>query len=97
MSSPVAHAGRFLVSRLALAGLEPTILWLGVQRANHLAIATRDTGLSNNGNAPNVPRVTLSTLSVKTTLYTQNTHPEAQILLHFALPQLTANVSVTWL
>ncbi len=29
------------MSRLALAGLEPTILWLGVRRANHSAIATR--------------------------------------------------------
>ncbi len=32
------------LSRLALAGLEPTILWLGVRRANHSAIATRQIG-----------------------------------------------------
>ena len=41
MLPPVAHAGRFLMSQLVLAGFEPTILWLGVRRANHWAIATR--------------------------------------------------------
>ncbi len=41
LSPPVAHSGHFLMSRLALAGLKPTILWLGVQRANHSAITTR--------------------------------------------------------
>ncbi len=39
--SPVAHGGWFLMSQLVLAGLEPTILWLGVRCANHSVIATR--------------------------------------------------------
>ena len=37
LSPPVANAGRFLMSQLVLVGLEPTILWLGVRRANHSA------------------------------------------------------------
>ncbi len=38
LSLPVAHAGGLLMSQLACTGLEPTILWLGVRRVNHLAI-----------------------------------------------------------
>ncbi len=33
--------GTVLMSQLVLAELEPTMLWLGVRRANHSAIATR--------------------------------------------------------
>ncbi len=41
LSSPIAHAGQFMLSQLLLAALEPTILWFRVQRANHSAIVTR--------------------------------------------------------
>ena len=47
----------------------------------------RDTSLSKIGNAPNDPRITLSTWTVKSTLYTlyRPTHPVPQIALLFAL------------
>ncbi len=41
MLPSVSHAGHFLMSQLVLARLKPTILWLGVRRANYSAIATR--------------------------------------------------------
>ena len=41
VSSPVGHARQFLMNQLDYAGLEPTILWLGDRRANHLAITTQ--------------------------------------------------------
>ncbi len=37
----VAHAGQFLMSKVAPVGLKPTILWLGVRRTYHLAIAAQ--------------------------------------------------------
>ena len=38
VSSPVAHAREFWMSQLDYAGLEATILWLGVRCANNSAI-----------------------------------------------------------
>ncbi len=41
LSSTIAHARQFLMTQLDYAGLEPTILWLGVWRADHSAITTQ--------------------------------------------------------
>ncbi len=41
VSSPIARVRQFLMSQRDYAGLEPTILWLGVRRANHSAITTQ--------------------------------------------------------
>ncbi len=45
----------------------------------------QDKRFSKIGNAPNDPRITFKHLTVNSTLYTLTTHPDAQILLCFAL------------